>query len=72
MLDEILVNAKSKAYSAGGRHLARLDALAPVAADELARVGLDSPTTYRVGLQKKHGRKAGFWAVAPKPPAGTG
>ena len=72
MLDEILVKAKSKAYSAGGRHLARLDALAPGAADELARVGLESPATYRIGLQKKHGRKAGFWAVAPKQPTGTG
>jgi hypothetical protein len=66
LLDDILDRAKSNAYGYGGRYLARLDSLAPLAVAGLRQAGIDSHVTYRIILQKKHGRKAGFWAVAPK------
>ncbi|MFI0845247.1 DUF6880 family protein [Mesorhizobium sp. IMUNJ 23232] len=66
LLDDILARAKSNAYGAGARHLARLDALAPAAAADLRLAGIDPHAAYRASLRKTHGRKAGFWAVAPK------
>ena len=66
LLDDILARARSNAYGAGARHLARLDALAPAAAADLRLAGIEPHATYRASLVKNHGRKAGFWAVAPK------
>lgn len=58
LLDSILARAKSQAYGAGARHLARLNALA-------GRVpeggGVKTHEAYLAGLKQKHGRKAGFW-----------
>ena len=65
LLDDILARARSNAYTAGGRHLARLDALAPAADADLRQAGIDPHVTYRAALRKNHGRKHGFWAVAP-------
>lgn len=66
LLDDILARARSNAYAAGARHLARLDALASQADASLRLAGIDGHATYRASLVKNHGRKAGFWAAAPK------
>ena len=66
LLHDILARGKSKAYGHGGRYLGKLDRLASqtdAAASQSA--GIDSHAAYRATLRKSHGRKAGFWALAP-------
>jgi hypothetical protein len=65
-LDEILAQARSKAYGHGGRHLAKLDRLATgIDADAFASAGIVTHGEYREQLRKQHGRKAAFWANVP-------
>lgn len=60
LLDDILGRARSPAYGAGARHLARLEALAPGIADW---DGVDDHAAYALGIRKVHGRKAAFWSA---------
>jgi hypothetical protein len=65
-LDEILAQARSKAYGHGGRHLAKLDRLATeIKDDAFSSAGIIAHDEYRDRLRKQHGRKAAFWANAP-------
>jgi hypothetical protein len=59
LLDRILEAGKSNAYGHGARYLSTLDSLASRIPDE---AGIPSHETYRAEVQKKHGRKHGFWA----------
>ena len=62
-LDEILAQARSKAYGHGGRHLACLDRLAAdIDNDAFSSAGISTHVEYRLWLRKQHGRKAAFWA----------
>ncbi len=66
LLNDILERAKAKAYGHGGDYLARLDELSKDVNTEAFRsAGIDDHATYRLQVKKAHGRKAGFWAVAP-------
>jgi len=66
-LDEILAQARSKAYGHGGRHLAKLDRLAAELDNEtFSSAGIATHVEYRAGLRKQHGRKAAFWANVPE------
>mgnify|MGYP001810002039 CR=1 FL=1 len=60
LLDDILGRARSPAYGAGARHLARLEALAPGIADW---DGVDDHAAYALSIRKTHGRKAAFWSA---------
>lgn len=63
LLDDILARARSKAYAHAVRYLTKLDELAPASDAEASDIdGFTKHTNYRLGLQKKHGRKASFWA----------
>lgn len=65
-LDEILAQARSKAYGHGGRHLANLDRLAErIDKDAFSSTGIASHVEYGLRLRKQHGRKAAFWASVP-------
>ncbi|PZO00601.1 MAG: hypothetical protein DCF30_09335 [Hyphomicrobiales bacterium] len=66
LIDDILGRAKSAAYGHGARHLAKLDALAPLIDAEFAGIGLADHAAYRADLRKKHGRKVAFWSVVEK------
>lgn len=66
-LDEILAQARSKAYGHGGRHLAKLDRLAARIDNEaFTSAGIETHDEYRERLRKQHGRKAAFWANVPE------
>lgn len=67
LLEDILDRARSPAYSHGARYLKRLDALSE---GEDPTWPIDSQRTYRLALQKKHGRKSGFWSLVEE--RGTG
>ena len=59
LLDDILAQGRSAAYSHGARYLLELDALA----DRLEPGAVDpDPDKYRAGLRKAHGRKSAFWS----------
>ncbi|MGA7673569.1 MAG: DUF6880 family protein [Rhizomicrobium sp.] len=59
LLDHILDQGRSQAYGHAARYFARLDALGShIPADTDRR----SHATYKAELQRKHGRKSGFWA----------
>ena len=59
LLNQILAGARAKAYAHAANYLASLDALAGrIEGDD----ALTSHATYKAELQKKHGRKSGFWA----------
>lgn len=60
LLDDILTRARSPAYGHGARYLSRLDDLKP---EGLAAAGMTGHDTYRAGLRRAHGRKAGFWSI---------
>jgi hypothetical protein len=61
LLDDILANARSKAYPHAARYLKVLDAIAPASDVEAASAnGLQTHAPYRANLQQQHGRKAGF------------
>ena len=65
-LDDILAQARSKAYGHGGRHLAKLDRLAErIDKDAFSSAGIASHVEYRLRIIKQHGRKAAFWANVP-------
>jgi len=66
LLDDILGRAKSAAYGHGARHLAKLDAIAPLIEAELVEMGLGEHASYRADLRKAHGRKIAFWSVVEK------
>ena len=66
LLDDILARAKSAAYGHGARHLAKLDALAPMIEVELVEIGLNHHAIYRADLRKAHGRKSAFWNMVEK------
>lgn len=68
LLDDILGRAKSAAYGHGARHLAKLDALAPLIEVEVVKRGLGSHASYRADLRKSHGRKVAFWHLVERSP----
>ena len=59
LIDLILEQGRSQAYGHAGRYFARLNALASRTPEDANRV---SHATYKAELQRKHGRKSGFWA----------
>jgi hypothetical protein len=61
LLDDILVRARSKAYSHGAKYLAKLTLLA-TAADPSRPSGVVDHATYLARLKKNHPRKSGFWS----------
>ena len=69
LLNDILVNGKSKAYGHGARYLSRLDRLdAEIGSSAIP--GLASHVNYRLELTRAHGRKTAFWAQAASPRRG--
>lgn len=64
LLDQILASARAKAYPHAARYLANLDAMAGRISGDTT---IPSHATYKAELQKKHGRKSGFWALVKNP-----
>jgi len=60
LLDDILDRARSPAYPHAARYLKKLDALSE---GEDPSWPIDPQRAYRLALQKKHGRKSGFWSL---------
>ena len=60
LLDNILEQARSKAYSHGAKYLRQLSLLAKEADKDLP-IGMIDHATYLVDLKKTHARKSGFW-----------
>lgn len=67
LIDDVLLRGNSKAYPHAARYLESLDALAARSDVETTQVqNMDMHATYRAQLQKKHGRKYGFWGLLPR------
>jgi hypothetical protein len=60
LVDDILDRTRSQAYGHAARYLKTLDMLAE---HESTEGKIDPHRTYRAALQKKHGRKSGFWSL---------
>lgn len=60
LLNQILASARSKAYPHAARYFSNLEAIAGRIAGDAS---LASHATYKAELQKKHGRKSGFWSL---------